>query len=397
MRLLQPSSLVPVLSVLTVTVALTSAQAPGGVPEAARAPIQVPGVDDVIEAAIGEHLYLVLRRDGHVLSWGYNNFGQLGNGTVGATAGSEPGKTLGFVVQGRAAPVVGLIDVTSIAAGGEHALAVTRDGSVWGWGSNGSGQLGLGRANHGVSARPVKIPGIERAVAVAARSSTSYALLADGTVLGWGDRLWRANGRAVSSETPTRVPGVADAVAIRAGLPSLALLKDGHMLAWGGGILGDGSPAQRDYAAVQVPQPVRVQGVDDAVAIASGASMAAVIRRDGSAWVWGENGNSGLGAGPSPAGASTDVLAPIRLPGISNAEAIAVASGSSIVGKDGTLRTWGDMRLGATGRPGNLRVLQPTPVAGVSNLVRVWGTNFSNLGLTRDGHVLAWGSVYVAP
>jgi alpha-tubulin suppressor-like RCC1 family protein len=172
-------------------------------------------------------------------------------------------------------------------------------------------------------------------------------------VLGWGDRLWRANSRAVSSETPTRVPGVADAVAIRAGLPSLALLKNGHVAAWGGGVLGDGSPPQRDYAAVQVPQPVLVQDVDDAVAIATGASMAAVIRHDGSVWLWGENGNSGLGVGRSPAGTNTDVLAPIRLPGISNAEAIAVASGSSIVGKDGALRTWGDMRLGATGRPGN--------------------------------------------
>ena len=217
-------------------VAILVAQAE--VPEAVRIPTLVPGLDDVVDAAVGDHFFLVARADGSVRSWGYNNYGQLGNGRIGAMSAAEPGKTMGFVVQGRAEPVEGLTDVIGVAAGGEHALAVRRDGSVWGWGSNGSGQLAPGRNRHVAVPRPEAIPGIKGAVAVAARSSSSYALLADGTVLGWGNRLWRSGSRAVSSETPIPLPGVSMAVAIAAGLPSLALLRRpcrrvGFRLSWG--------------------------------------------------------------------------------------------------------------------------------------------------------------------
>ena len=127
-----------------------------------------------------------------------------------------------FVVQGRPGQVPGLSDVVSVASGAGHALAVKRDGTVWGWGSNGSGQLGLGRTVRTPTPRPVQIPGVTGARAVAARNDASYAVLNDGRVLAWGDRLWRANNRAVSSETPVPVPNVSNVVAISAGLPVYA-------------------------------------------------------------------------------------------------------------------------------------------------------------------------------
>ena len=388
------------LQILLLILAVTTSgagQTPPGIPEAVRVPTRVAGVDDVVDAAIGDHFFVVARRDGRVVSWGYNNFGQLGNGRVGSTAGSDADKTMGFVVQGTPAAVEGPSDVISVAAGGEHALAVRRDGTVWGWGSNGSGQLALGKTNRGANPRPTLIPGIQHAAAVAARASTSYALLADGTILGWGDRLWRVNGRAVSSETPIPLPTVRDAVAIRAGQPSLALLRSGHVAAWGTGVLGDGNPAQQDYAAPATVQPVVVDGIDDAIAIAAGAGQSGIVRKDGSVWVWGNNGNNGLGLGKVSTGAVAEVRVPARVPGIANAVDLAIASGSSVVSSDGSLRTWGDARLGATARSGIERVMAPTVVPGVNSLVRVWGSAYSNLGLTRDGHLLAWGSVFLAP
>jgi hypothetical protein len=375
----------------------TPSHAQTEVPEAVRTPTIVPGVENVADAAVGEHFFIVARTDGSVLSWGYNNYGQLGNGRIGEMAGAAAGKTMGFVVQGRAEPVVGLTDVISVAAGGEHALAVRRDGTVWGWGSNGSGQLALGRARRGAVPRPEQIPGIRGAVAVAARSSASYALLADGTVLGWGDSLWRSGTRAISSEAPIPVPGVANAVAVRAGLPSLALLRDGRVMAWGSGYLGEGSPAQRDYASAVVSQPALVTGIDDAVAVAAGASMAAIVRRDGTVWVWGSDNLGALGLGKPAAGAALERLVPTRIPNLVAAKDVAVGSGSSSVGADGTLRTWGDARLGATGRAGIERIASPAPVPNVNPLARVWSSSYSNLGLTKDGHLLAWGSVFMAP
>jgi alpha-tubulin suppressor-like RCC1 family protein len=362
------------------------------VPEAVRTPTRVPGVENVATAAVGEHFFVVARTDGSVMTWGYNNYGQLGNGQVGPMAGSERGRTMPFVVQGRPGQVPGLSDVVSVASGAGHALAVKRDGTVWGWGSNGSGQLGLGRTVRTPTPRPVQIPGVTGARAVAARNDASYAVLNDGRVLAWGDRLWRANNRAVSSETPVPVPNVSNVVAISAGLPVLALQRDGRVLAWGNGYLGDGSPAQRDYASVVVSQPATVQGIDDAVAVASGSSTAGVVRRDGTVWVWGDDNLGALGLG-RPAPGQTERLAPVRVPGITGAVDLALAAGSSIVGADGSLRTWGDARLGATGRAGINRVASPSPVPGATGLVHVWASAYSNLALTRDGHLLAWGSV----
>ncbi|MEO8483511.1 MAG: hypothetical protein ABI634_14960 [Acidobacteriota bacterium] len=373
-----------------------TAQSP--VPEALRAPTVVPGVERAVDAAIGDHFYVVLRQDGSVMTWGYNNLGQLGNGRVGPTAGSEPGRTLGFVVEGKAQPIDGLSDTVGVAAGSQHGLAVRRDGTVWGWGSNGSAQLALGRSNRGANPLPVQIPGVSNARAVAAYGYASYALLHDGTVLGWGDALWRPGSRAVTSETPVKVPGLTNVVAIRAGLPCLALLADGSVMAWGAGVLGDGSPAQRDYASVVVPQPARVSGLAEVAAIATGASASGVVRRDGSVWVWGGNSLGALGLGkPRTTAEGSDQLAPVKLPTIAGAKDLALASGSTIVLEDGTIRTWGDERLGATGRTGIERVATPTPVPGVTTVVRVWAHAYSNLGLTRDGHVLAWGSMFVGP
>ena len=73
---------------------------------------------------------LALRSDGTVWSWGWNEYGQLGDGST----------------TGRLTPVQvsGLSDVTSIAAGVHHSLALRSDGTVWSWGGNGNGQLGDG-------------------------------------------------------------------------------------------------------------------------------------------------------------------------------------------------------------------------------------------------------------
>jgi alpha-tubulin suppressor-like RCC1 family protein len=98
-------------------------------------PVQVmasPGVgltNVKVIAAAGYHT-VTLKNDGTVWSWGYNYYGQLGDGTH----------------TDRAVPVQvsGLTDVTAIAAGDCHTVALKNDGTVWAWGSNGNGQLGDG-------------------------------------------------------------------------------------------------------------------------------------------------------------------------------------------------------------------------------------------------------------
>ena len=113
---------------------------------------------------------MVLTHDGGVFTWGFSAFGQLGHGN-----------TADQTVPKR---VEGLTNVTDIAAGSSHNLAVGEGGTVYTWGHNNHGQLGLGDHGHGTQRNvPTAVPGMNEVVAVAAGSSHSFALSRDGTVM----------------------------------------------------------------------------------------------------------------------------------------------------------------------------------------------------------------------
>jgi alpha-tubulin suppressor-like RCC1 family protein len=97
-----------------------------------------------------------------------NRHGQLGDGT---------GSSRNAPVQ-----VKGLAGVSAIAVGSSHTLALRKDGTVWAWGSNKSGQLGIGKN----AALPVQVSGLTGVSAIAVRSSHTIALKKDGTVWAWG-------------------------------------------------------------------------------------------------------------------------------------------------------------------------------------------------------------------
>ena len=110
--------------------------------------------------------------DGSVWTWGYNYFGQLGDG--GETNRCTP-------VQ-----VTGLKGVKAISAGLGHTLAVRSDGSVWAWGSNVFGELG--NNSYVSSSVPVEVPGLTNVTAIAASMMAhSVAVREDGTVWAWGN------------------------------------------------------------------------------------------------------------------------------------------------------------------------------------------------------------------
>lgn len=111
-----------------------------------------------------------LRRDGTLFGWGSNRSGELGDGTT--TDRTSP------------APVGGLPPLRSFSAGGRHVLALDANGSVWAWGQNIFGQLGDGTTTNRLS--PEKIDAVASAVGIEAGRLHSTALRNDGTLLSWG-------------------------------------------------------------------------------------------------------------------------------------------------------------------------------------------------------------------
>ena len=135
-------------------------------------PVAVSGLDgDVVAITAGTFHGLAIQK-GAIYAWGRNTYGGLGDGTT--TNRSMPVR------------VTGLTDsVSAVAAGEFHSLAI-KNGNVYAWGYNNVGQLGNGTYIN--SSTPVKIDptNLNSIVAVAAGSDSSYALSSDGSLWVWG-------------------------------------------------------------------------------------------------------------------------------------------------------------------------------------------------------------------
>jgi len=158
--------------------------------------VKVKSLGTVTSIAAGWFHTLALKADGTVWAWGYNHFGQLGDG-------SEKDRRIPIQVRGPEGKGF-LTDVAAIACGGRHSLALRKDGTVWTWGINYFGELGLGRGwccnedREVIGERqhfPVQVKGVRDkgfltgAVAIAGGGAHSAAKLGNGTIVSWGNNI----------------------------------------------------------------------------------------------------------------------------------------------------------------------------------------------------------------
>jgi alpha-tubulin suppressor-like RCC1 family protein len=260
-------------------------------------PVQVSGLASVTDIAANWDHSLAVKSDGTVWAWGYNGNGELGNGTT--TNSNTP-------VQVCSPPPtqICLSNVIAVAAGDGESMALKSDGTVWVWGYNGNGQLGIGTMSPLQQTTPVQVNGLSGVLAIAAGNGNSLVLKGDGTVWGWGYNLdgRLGNGTTTSSMTPVQASGLSGVIAIAAGDGvSMALKSDGSVWAWGSGSLGNGTTAGSTI-------PTHVQSLSGVTAIAAGSSYSLALKSNGTVWAWGNNGSGQLGTG------TTSPLAPVTTP-----------------------------------------------------------------------------------
>lgn len=204
--------------------------------------VKPPGMQSVKTLAAGEHNSYAVDVGGKMWSWGYNFYGELGDGSN----------------TDRYAPVP--IDVTngvpaikSIVSGGNHTLASGIDGSIWSWGLGNFGQLG--RGSPGSSNKPVNVTtGLTDANALGAGERHSLAVSPTGVVWAWGSnsRGQLGNNSTTASNVPVQTSAVTDWSNILRIASSndhnVALKADGSLWSWGDNVygqLGLGDTTQR--------------------------------------------------------------------------------------------------------------------------------------------------------
>ncbi|MBF0371221.1 MAG: RCC1 repeat- and reductase domain-containing protein [Magnetococcales bacterium] len=241
-------------------------------------PVEVPGLTDVVAVGAGYEFSVALKGDGTVWSWGYNNYGQLGNGTTDDST--------------TPVQVLDLTQVRSLSLGGAHVVSLKTDGSVWAWGANYRGQLGDGTLTDRYT--PIQVD-LDHMAAVTTDGPHSASLGRDGSVFAWGYNYYGQLGDGTTDDNPSPVQAlITDSTGIASGKAHTLVLKnDSTVWAWGGnyrGQLGDGST---DSSTL----PVRVKNLVNIKEIDATNYFSVAVKSDGTVWTWGGNDLGMLGDG----------------------------------------------------------------------------------------------------
>jgi len=254
----------------------------------ASSPVQIGALTNWAQTSSGSLHTNAVKTDNTLWSWGYNAAGQLGIGTV-------------FT---RSSPVqVGaLTDWLRVSAGEKFCLAVKTDGTLWSWGDNVFGQLGditasvVGGQNR---SSPVQVGALTNWSQVGAGRYHSLAVKTDGTLWAWGGNDDGELGIGVTSSAERRSSPVQVGALTNWAQPtggfyfSLATTTDGELYSWGRASLG--RLGHNDV--VDRSSPVQVGALTNWSQVSGGNAHTVAIKTDGTLWVWGLNDEGQLGDG----------------------------------------------------------------------------------------------------
>jgi alpha-tubulin suppressor-like RCC1 family protein len=323
-------------------------------------------------------------RKGTLLNWGRNNNGNLG--TNNSTQSSIPVETS-----------AGATTWEQVSSGYRHTAAIKTDGTLWNWGWNLYGQLGIGTSLN-TSIVPVQTSSAGTTwKQVACGYGHSAAVKTDGTLWTWGRN---NHGQLGTNNTTQRLtPGTTSTAGtnwkqVACGDSHTAAVKtNGTLWTWGlnqSGQIGNGS------SGTDILLPTTLAGTTWKQ-VSCGNRHTAAIKTDGTLWTWGSNSYGLLGDGTT-----TGQFSPIQVGTATTWKQVACGTQhNTAIKTDGTLWTWGYNNRGQLGNGVSNTTANPNPAetsAGGTNWKQVSANGSQGYGSTgaikTDGTLWLWGSNY---
>ncbi len=242
---------------------------------------EVPALvmNNVASVELGYCNVAAITKDGSLYTWGYNEHGQLGNGSK----------------ENCSTPTKIMDNVASVSLGWGHGAAITKDGSLYTWGNNEQGQLGNGTYEE--SLVPIKIR--ENMTSVSLGKNTSAAIDKYGNLYTWGDnRLSQLGIDGFSGHdypTPFKILGNVVSVSMDE-YSGGAVTGNGKLFTWGNFYYGHNYDISK--IASDAPQKT-MEGVID-VEFSNFRNLRSVITDDGELLMWGDEFSNYIGNELSP-------------------------------------------------------------------------------------------------
>ena len=267
-----------------------------------------------------------------------------------------------------------------------NAIANKTDGTLWVWGSNGSGALGQNESPPTQYSSPVQIPGTNWSDAFHCASGQGLASKTDGTLWIWGNGndgyIGQNQPNNADYSSPVQIPGTTWGTTRGKVGRSTAIKTDGTLWAWGG---GDGLANNLTGNPGRRSSPIQIPGTDWSTTQSTAYGNCAV-KTDGSLWFWGTNQFGKFGQNNQ-----TNYSSPIQLPGTWNTT---ITGGNfyttAFIKQNGELWMMGHNEHGYLAQNDVISRSSPVQVPGTWSDIGIGKEQF--MGIRTDGTLWAWGN-----
>jgi alpha-tubulin suppressor-like RCC1 family protein len=226
-----------------------------------------------------------LTEDGTIFAWGDNEYGQLGLGDQ--------------ILRKTPQQIHDLPEIVQLAGGHHHMYAVTTDGTIYGWGRNNSGELGLGHL--GDQLVPTLNPFVVSVIQLCCGSSHTLAVTSSGEVWSWGWNGYAALGRGQISDQAEPGLVLEGAAKVASGSSHcIARMLDGSFMVWGNNVngqLGLGDDTRRYFPVPFVFPPEFPGGHEGVATFGTGCYNSFMLNNNGDLWIWGDPDEGKIGMG----------------------------------------------------------------------------------------------------